>query len=264
MLVPRRLRFLRRAGPPGRLVVAITLLTGCTALLAWTLSTSVDGLPSRMYPSRRGPHSGYRRHADVQDDDGGHESVVKGKRLRSVEGSADRRYYQEVVEHRYSDVVARWSSEKLPWFFSNGTEWPRPSSKLSRLPNVWPDPQSPHDDRIVAQLMYLPPGYHGNLNRTIYLILISEKNCTRPLRLGLRHPQASVGPENGHQRLGPGRALDTGAGFPLKRRPTTHHRGRMCSEIADASRRSYYRNDPMKHDLNETLNDDTTPLLMTL
>ncbi|KAH7954304.1 hypothetical protein HPB49_017344 [Dermacentor silvarum] len=67
----------------------------------------------------------------------------------------------EQADHRHDDLSPSWSRNKLPWFFTNGTEWPRPSSKLSRLPNVWPDPQSPQDDRIVSQLMYLPPGYKG-------------------------------------------------------------------------------------------------------
>ncbi|XP_049268868.1 uncharacterized protein LOC125757365 [Rhipicephalus sanguineus] len=66
---------------------------------------------------------------------------------------------KEEADHRHDDPTSSGSSHKLLWFFTNGTEWPRPSSKLSRLGNVWPDPQSPHDDRIVAQLMYLPPGY---------------------------------------------------------------------------------------------------------
>ncbi|KAH9373311.1 hypothetical protein HPB48_018364 [Haemaphysalis longicornis] len=74
----------------------------------------------------------------------------------------------EEADHRHDELpaVAGPASGKLPWFFSNGTEWPRPSSRLSRLPNLWPDPQARHDDRIVAQLMYLPPGYKGQRKST--------------------------------------------------------------------------------------------------
>ncbi|XP_040074117.1 glycoprotein 3-alpha-L-fucosyltransferase A-like [Ixodes scapularis] len=47
----------------------------------------------------------------------------------------------------------------LPWFMRNGSLRPEPSSKLSRLPRIWPRPDSTGDDRIVEQLMYLPPHY---------------------------------------------------------------------------------------------------------
>ncbi|KAH6937379.1 hypothetical protein HPB50_027523 [Hyalomma asiaticum] len=82
---------------------------------------------------------------------------------------------REEADHRHENLSSSWSSHKLPWFFTNGTEWPRPSSKLSRIHSVWPDPQSPHDDRIVAQLMYLPPGYKGepkNINSSMKTILL--------------------------------------------------------------------------------------------
>ncbi|KAH6937380.1 hypothetical protein HPB50_027524 [Hyalomma asiaticum] len=144
LLLPRRLRFIRRAGTCGHLIVAALLTACCTALLAPTLSVIADGLPSRRYLSALGRRAGHQHHDDVQGDDEGHRSVVKGERLRPAGASINR-------------------SQKLPWFFTNGTEWPRPSRKLV---NVWPDPLSPHDDRIVAQLMYLPPDYHGNMNRT--------------------------------------------------------------------------------------------------
>ncbi|XP_037276609.2 glycoprotein 3-alpha-L-fucosyltransferase A-like [Rhipicephalus microplus] len=72
----------------------------------------------------------------------------------------------EEADHRHDDTPSSQSSHKLPWFFTNGTEWPRPTSKLSRLGNVWPDPKYPQDDRIVAQLMYLPPGYKRQLKST--------------------------------------------------------------------------------------------------
>nr|XP_037276612.1 glycoprotein 3-alpha-L-fucosyltransferase A-like [Rhipicephalus microplus] len=82
---------------------------------------------------------------------------------------------REEADHRHDDPPSSQSSHKLPWFFTNGTEWPRPTSKLSRLGNVWPDPQSPHDDRIVSQLMYLPPGYKGqpkSINSSMKTILL--------------------------------------------------------------------------------------------
>ncbi|KAL3217915.1 hypothetical protein MRX96_050908 [Rhipicephalus microplus] len=82
---------------------------------------------------------------------------------------------REEADHRHDDPPSSQSSHKLPWFFTNGTEWPRPTSKLSRLGNVWPDPRSPHDDRIVSQLMYLPPGYKGqpkSINSSMKTILL--------------------------------------------------------------------------------------------
>ncbi|KAH8026508.1 hypothetical protein HPB51_021120 [Rhipicephalus microplus] len=164
-MLPRRLRFIRRAGPLCRLVVAITLLAGFSALLVWALSTGDNGLPSRLYPSTHGRRlAPDRQPVDLRGDDKGRRSAVKDKRRRSVKHSAGRSHYEEVVDDRHSGVAARWLSHRLlPWFFTNGTEWPRPSSKLSRLAILWPDPESPHDDRITSQLMYLPPGY---LNRT--------------------------------------------------------------------------------------------------
>ncbi|CAN7998746.1 unnamed protein product [Ixodes hexagonus] len=47
----------------------------------------------------------------------------------------------------------------LPWFMRNGSVRPEPSSKLSRLPQIWPQADRPGEDRIVEQLMYLPPHY---------------------------------------------------------------------------------------------------------
>uniref|UniRef100_A0A131Z001 Fucosyltransferase n=1 Tax=Rhipicephalus appendiculatus TaxID=34631 RepID=A0A131Z001_RHIAP len=88
---------------------------------------------------------------------------------------------REEADHRHDDPASSLSSHKLPWFFTNGTEWPRPSSKLSKLRNVWPDPQSPHDDRIVAQLMYLPPGYKAQPK--------SINTTYKPYNDELQHPR---------------------------------------------------------------------------
>ncbi|XP_064480218.1 glycoprotein 3-alpha-L-fucosyltransferase A-like [Ornithodoros turicata] len=46
---------------------------------------------------------------------------------------------------------------KLPWFMRSGVIRPSPSSKVSRSQRIWPSNSS--DDRIVNQLMYLPPYY---------------------------------------------------------------------------------------------------------
>ncbi|XP_077520024.1 glycoprotein 3-alpha-L-fucosyltransferase A-like [Amblyomma americanum] len=129
----RRTRFVRQWRQLRRRML-IVFLASCATLVA--LRTRRSTLPTRRILSALGDED----RVDLMDarTHGPHRSVGK---LISC-GS-------EVADHR------------LPWFFKNGTEWPRPSSKLTRVANVWPEPEAPHDDRIVAQLMYLPPGYGG-------------------------------------------------------------------------------------------------------
>lgn len=129
--------------------IVVVVAASCATLLAFQVKLAVDER-TRLPPWKQ---------------PGGRESRAE-RHQRIMERQIFRD--NEEADHRHDElpVVAGPASGKLPWFFSNGTEWPRPSSRLSRLPNLWPDPQARHDDRIVAQLMYLPPGYKGQLKST--------------------------------------------------------------------------------------------------
>ncbi|XP_064480220.1 glycoprotein 3-alpha-L-fucosyltransferase A-like isoform X2 [Ornithodoros turicata] len=60
------------------------------------------------------------------------------------------------LDHEHDSA---WKSHalKLPWFMRSGVIRPSPSSKGSRSQTIWPSNSS--GDRIVNQLMYLPPYY---------------------------------------------------------------------------------------------------------
>ncbi|XP_072143742.1 uncharacterized protein [Dermacentor andersoni] len=148
----RRMRFLRRCA------MALALAS-CAMLIGFQMklmtSSSAWRPPWRQGRLRAAEVSGQEGHGD--EHDGRESRTERDRRIMERQIFRD----NEQADHRHDDPAPSWSRSKLPWFFTNGTEWPRPSSRLSRLPNVWPDPQSPHDDRIVSQLMYLPPGYKG-------------------------------------------------------------------------------------------------------
>ncbi|KAL1484926.1 hypothetical protein MTO96_049917, partial [Rhipicephalus appendiculatus] len=150
----RRMRFIRRC-------VVILAVSSCATLVGFQMmmTTSRDRRlpPWRQQLPGATEVTGSRQGRSAGDQDGRESRTERDRRIMERQISRD----SEEADHRHDDLSSSWSSNKLPWFFTNGTEWPRPSSKLSRLRNVWPDPQSPHDDRIVAQLMYLPPGYKG-------------------------------------------------------------------------------------------------------
>ncbi|XP_064480222.1 glycoprotein 3-alpha-L-fucosyltransferase A-like isoform X2 [Ornithodoros turicata] len=60
------------------------------------------------------------------------------------------------LDHEHDSA---WKSQalKLPWFMRSGVIRPSPSSTVSRSQRIWPSNSS--GDRIVNQLMYLPPYY---------------------------------------------------------------------------------------------------------
>lgn len=68
------------------------------------------------------------------------------------------------ADHEHNDLIApgKHVPGLLPWFMINGSVRPTPSSKLSRIPAIWPDERRPGQDRIVEQLMYLPPHYSAH------------------------------------------------------------------------------------------------------
>ncbi|KAL1463972.1 hypothetical protein MTO96_043090, partial [Rhipicephalus appendiculatus] len=150
----RRIRFIRRC-------VVILAVSSCATLVGFQMmmTTCRDRRlpPWRQQLPGATEVTGSRQGRSAGDQDGRESRTERDRRIMERQIFRD----SEEADHRHDDLSSSWSSDKLPWFFTNGTEWPRPSSKLSRLRNVWPDPQSPHDDRIVAQLMYLPPGIQG-------------------------------------------------------------------------------------------------------
>lgn len=56
------------------------------------------------------------------------------------------------------------------WFFEEGTVWPTKYDPLSnqKKPKIWPH-EAPGQDRIVDQLMYIPPDYNPHKIKTILL-----------------------------------------------------------------------------------------------
>ncbi|XP_065296346.1 glycoprotein 3-alpha-L-fucosyltransferase A-like [Dermacentor albipictus] len=144
MASSRRRLLVRHAGGLRRCVLAAVLASGFTLVVFQLNVASKQSTPLPWMSAS-------------QDGNGTESRTERARRIMERQIFRD----NERADHRHDDPAPSWSRSKLPWFFTNGTEWPRPSSRLSRLPNVWPDPQSPHDDRIVSQLMYLPPGYKG-------------------------------------------------------------------------------------------------------
>ncbi|KAH9373358.1 hypothetical protein HPB48_018411 [Haemaphysalis longicornis] len=147
----RRTVFLRRC------IAAALVASGATLLLFQTKLAAHESmlLPPWIRPSAGPPGRQEEREGRTERD-----RRIMERQIFRDSGDAD---------HRHDGGVQSSASRKRLWFFTNGTEWPRPSSRLSRLARVWPDPKAPHDDRIVAQLMYLPPRYKGqatNLSTT--------------------------------------------------------------------------------------------------
>lgn len=144
-----------------RRCIVVVVAASCATLLAFHVKLAVDER-TRLPPWKR--HTvpvGEPEEKTDRPQTGGRES-----RTERQQRIMERQIFRDNTEadHRHDEppaAVAGTASRKLPWFFSNGTEWPRPSSRRSGLPSLWPDPQARHDDRIVAQLMYLPPGYKG-------------------------------------------------------------------------------------------------------
>jgi len=68
----------------------------------------------------------------------------------------------------YKKLTYRIKSERL-WFLTNGSL--RPDPEISEKLAIWPNEGDPEDDRIINQLMYLPPGYsqQNSKLKTIYL-----------------------------------------------------------------------------------------------
>lgn len=50
--------------------------------------------------------------------------------------------------------------EERPWFMENGTLRPNGRDPLFTEMPIWPDESDPNDDRIINQLMYVPPNYN--------------------------------------------------------------------------------------------------------
>lgn len=138
-----------------RCVLAVLVASGATLLL---FQVKLAAQERTLLPP-------WKRQQSVEPHEGRESRTERDRRIMERQIFRD----NEEADHRHDGDVQSSASHKLLWFFTNGTEWPRPSSRISRLPRVWPDPKTPHDDRIVAQLMYLPPGYKGqakNINTT--------------------------------------------------------------------------------------------------
>ncbi|XP_077517824.1 glycoprotein 3-alpha-L-fucosyltransferase A-like isoform X2 [Amblyomma americanum] len=174
-LLPRRFpSFLRHGGPLRRCVLVVVLASGA-ALLFFQMMIGAHR-ETAAPPWKRTPVPSELREAR---DRGGQQDGREGRTERA-QRIMERQIFRDddAADHRHDESAgteSRPMSHQLPWFFKNGTEWPRPSSKLTRVANVWPEPEAPHEDRIVAQLMYLPPGYKAepkNVNTSLKTIVL--------------------------------------------------------------------------------------------
>jgi hypothetical protein len=90
--------------------------------------------------------------------------------------------------NKINKLTYQMNSGKRPWFLKNGTLMP--TVELSQNLALWPDEGDPHDDRVINQLMYMPPNYQRGNNdiqfKTIYL-LGSDRDWRADLDRGVFH-----------------------------------------------------------------------------
>jgi hypothetical protein len=97
--------------------------------------------------------------------DSSHDDLMTGRRpltLTDEISSSESREFSRLL----------WNTMRYrPWFLPGGFLRPDHRSDVYHKISIWPD-QDPHSDRIVNQLMYLPPGYNKSTivrNKKIHL-----------------------------------------------------------------------------------------------
>jgi glycoprotein 3-alpha-L-fucosyltransferase len=66
---------------------------------------------------------------------------------------------------KVGENITEQDEEGRPWYMSGGKQWPLPAAKSpksgSRMALLWPE-EDPGSDRIMNQLMFVPPSYSAN------------------------------------------------------------------------------------------------------
>ncbi|RWS16650.1 Glycoprotein 3-alpha-L-fucosyltransferase A-like protein [Dinothrombium tinctorium] len=119
--------------------------------------------------------------------------------IRFMHNNRTKHFLQKYEAFRKASLInkRRWSSNRTyhwqrdfkPWFLTNGTLRPQINvSEFSELA-IWPDEiDSDESDRIINQLMYLPPNYESlrknGVMKTILIYSNRQNGQTKPMKTG--------------------------------------------------------------------------------
>lgn len=113
------------------------------------------------------------KNGDAENDDGPNGSTTKSPQTEGEvpesEQLQSQQQHQLLLQQQQQNLLASNPLDSLvkPWFFKNGDYYPKPAKvpkkrrgKKAHLQGSRLFPyQDPHSDRIVNQLMYVPPNY---------------------------------------------------------------------------------------------------------